>query len=149
MKKILITLTLLVSAFEIFAQGGKDIKNATFKEIRTPAIADAAPVTLTGTLNFKMDSYLSMAYTNGELFLIDGDKMTINRDGSKAEFDLKKNIMMRSLSHVLLYSFQGRLDDLAAEQKCDIKKSDSNGMHVVTLTARKRGVKVYGVIEVS
>jgi len=148
MKKILTTLALLVSALTLFAQGGKDITNASFKEIRTPAAADLSPVTLTGTLNFKMENYLSMEYTNGELFLIDGNKMTIKRDKQNVTFDLTKNIMMRNLSHVLLYSFQGKLDDLAVEQKCNIKKEDKNGMHVVTLTATKKGVKGYGVIEV-
>jgi len=149
MKKILTTLTLLVSALSLFAQGGKDIKNASFKEIRTPATADVEIANLTGKLTFKMDNYLSMEYTNGELFLIDGNKMTIKRDNQNVTFDLTKNIMMRNLSHVLLYSFQGRLDDLAVEQKCDIKKTDKDGKHIVTLIAKKKGVKGYGVIEVA
>lgn len=149
MKKILTTLTLLVSVISLSAQGGKDIKNASFREVRTPAKVDSQIITLEGTLNFKMDDYLSMEYGNGELFLIDGNRMTIRRDNQNNTFDLSKNIMMRSLSHVLLYSFQGRLDDLAVEQKCDIRKEDRDGRHIVTLTARKKGVKGYGVIEVS
>lgn len=149
MKKILTTLTLLVSAFTLFAQGGKDITNASFREVRTPATADSEVMTLTGKLNYKADNYLCLNYDNGELFLVDGNKMVIDQNGQRAEFDLSKNIMMRSLSHVLLYSMQGKLDDLAVEQKCDIKKESIKGQQVVTLTAKKRGVKGYGMIVVS
>lgn len=149
MKKILTTLTLLVSALSLFAQGGKNITNAAFREVRTPVTQDAQVIKLTGKMTYKADNYLSLNYDNGELFLIDGDKMTINMDGQKNDFDLTKNLMMRSLSHVLLYSMEGKFDALAAEQKCDIKTETKNGQYIVTLTAKKRGVKGYGMIVVT
>lgn len=118
-----------------------------FTETRTSAKGES--VTLSGRLEYKPDSYLSMTYDNGELFLIDGMKMTIRRDGKENLFDLNKNLMMKNLSHALLYSFRGTLVSLSQEQKTLIDaRFDDKGQCVVTLRATKPSARGYNCIVV-
>ena len=64
-------------------------------------------------------------------------------------FDTSKNLMMKSLSTALLYSFQGKLDELAKEQQADLtQESDKDKNVVVTLTAKVKKVRGYSKIQV-
>jgi len=161
MKKIMILTTALLSSIalnlsaqttdEITArvQGAKArtvVIDKKFTEVRTSP--DGKSVTLTGQLVYKPDSYLSMSYDNGELFLIDGFQMTINRDGKSQSFDLTKNQMMKALSHALLYSFRGTLIDLSVEQKTMVNAIEKGGDYVITLKATKPAARGYSRIEV-
>lgn len=125
-----------------------------FTEVRTPAkTADGktscgeAVVTLEGKLDYKSSGYLSMAYDNKDLFLIDGNLMTIIRDGKPAvKFDTSKNLMMRGLQHALLYSFSGKLSELATEQKADLNVVTVKEGYEATLTATKKQARGYSRI---
>lgn len=150
MKKILTLTALLFSVLSLSARGNNPIKGAAFVEIRTPAGVDGSTVELGGVLDYTPDNFLSMKYDNGDYFIIDGKTMTIMRDCRKNVFDLEKNMMMRSLSHALLYNFQGKSDLLAKEQGADIATEDNGkGVVTVTLTARKRSARGYGMIVVT
>lgn len=116
-----------------------------FKEVRT--FTGKATVTLQGKLTYSPETKLSMNYTNGELFSIDGSTMTIDRDGKHQQFDLSKNIMMRGLSHAILYAFSGRMDDLAAEQNAGILTSEKDGKYVVAITAKTVAARGYSCVE--
>ena len=128
------------------AKARKTVIDCGFKEVRTsPA---GSEVKLDGRLVYKPDNYLSMEYSNGELFLIDGSRMTIRRDGKENVFDLDKNLMMKSLSHALLYSFRGTLVDLSVEQKTLINAVLKDGCYVVSLCATKPSARGYNRIDV-
>lgn len=152
MKKILVLTAMLFSSLFLSAQDAetifKTIENGSarkgdfvvkFAECRMFPGKDK--VDLTGDLVFKPDTFLSMIYTNKEKFIIDGNKMVIIRDGQNQVLDLTKNIMMRGLSHALLYSFQGKLPLLAKEQSIDITAAKDGKDYVVTLIAKKKMVK--------
>jgi len=161
MKKIimLVATVFAAMAFTPAVQTTEEITNAVqnakartsvidkkFTEVRTSP--SGQKVTLTGQLIYRPDSYLSMAYDNGELFLIDGNKMTINRDGKSQLFDLTKNQMIKSLSHALLYSFRGALVDLSVEQKTSVEAVKKGGDCIITLKATKQAARGYSRIEV-
>lgn len=151
MKKLLLILCAVLGAWTLGAQNSTEILNridatlakapavtGRFHEVRTPAAKDQKPVQLTGKLVFKPDIFLSMLYDNGDQFTIDGDKMVVQRDGNPMVYNLTKNLMMKGLSHILLYSFKGDLPLLAQEQDADIQAVQEKGRYVVTLTPRKK-----------
>ena len=157
MKKTLATALAVLVATSLFAQGSEDILkkietaphntvSLKFKEVRTPATGAAGSVTVEGELLFKPEGYLSMLYTNKEVFIIDGSKMTINRDNKSNIFDTNKNVMMRGLSHVLLNSFSGTPSKFAEEQDADITATKEGGDYVVTVTARKKAARGYSKV---
>lgn len=152
MKKTLLTiLCALFGAWTLGAQSSTDILNridaalsgtttvtGRFHEVRTPAAKDQKPLELTGKLVFKPDTFLSMLYDNGDQFTIDGDKMVVLHEGTPVVYNLTKNLMMKGLSHTLLYSFKGDLPLLAEEQDAEIQAVKEKGCFVVTLTPRKK-----------
>ena len=104
---------------------------------------------LSGLLSYDPDVKIMMKYDNGEEFSIDGDIMVIDRDGKRMQFDTSKNLMMRGLSHAILYAYSGNLDELAKEQKARLLCNEKNGKYVVALTALAVSARGYSCIEVT
>lgn len=98
-----------------------------------------------GRLSYKAGN-IRMDYTNGDLFLIDGNKMTIKNGSANQVFDLTKNIMMKGLSNTLNYAFQGQLTKLATEQNADITATREGDYYLITCTARKKAPRGYSKI---
>lgn len=157
-RHIILTAASIVISFLCAAQTGEAIlsklesagvtaMNEAFRETRTaPASTGGQKTVLTGQLVYKNGNYLSMVYDNGDVFLIDADRMTIRKGETSQVFDTSKNLLMKSLSHTLLYAFQGTLGKLAAEQDADIKAEKASGYYVVTLTAKKKAARGYNRI---
>lgn len=153
MKKILIALAVVFAAVvPSAAQDGTAVLSVIekklssskgfsgpFSEVRNAPKKET--VSLKGEICYRNEDYIDMSYTNGELFNVDGNAMTIIRDGKTQKFDLNKNLMMKSLSHTLLFVFQGRLEALAQEQNADIEAAVEGREYVVTLTARKKAAR--------
>ena len=133
----------ILSKIEKAQNGGKQIAASRFFELRSSADRTVQPVKLEGKLSYTPADNLQMNYDNGELFSIEGNKMTIRRDGTEQVFDTAKNLMMKGLSHALLYMFQGRLNNLATEQNADIAATKEGSEYVVTITARKKAARGY------
>lgn len=147
-KTILLFAAVVAAAIQLSAQTNSKEIIGNFTEIRTPAQQGKA-VTVTGRLHFKAPEYLSMLYDNGDKFLIDGNKMVIiNEEAGNQVFDTSKNLMMRSLSHAVIYAFTGRAGDIASEQNADISEKKDGKETVITLQARKKAVKGYEKIEI-
>lgn len=118
-----------------------------FREERKGIGESAKTVTLEGDLFYDVsESYVSMLYTNKDVFIIDGDKMTITRDGNSSIFDTSKNIMMKGLKNVLLNSFAGKPSVFAAEQNATIKAERNGSDYVVTVAATKKAPRGYSRI---
>lgn len=156
MKRILLSLLALTFAASLGAQSGDEIIerigkagaksytiDCTFKEIRKSA--SKKEVSLGGNLKWN-EGNLIMDYTCGEFFSIEGNTMTIRRDGKQQVFDLTKNMMMKALSRALTYSFEGRLKDLAKEQNTNLLASKEGNEYVVTLGATKKAARGYNRI---
>ena len=162
MKKLLISILALAGVLSASAQtdtegilakiektqnGGKAVSHR-FIEERTGHPGKKGNETVKGSLTFKSEGdYLLMDYDNSEQFLIDGSKMTIKRDGPAKVLDLNKNLMMRGLSHTLLYSFKGTLKKLSEEQKIPIEAKVDGANYVVSLTAVKKQPRGYNKVE--
>lgn len=153
-KIILATILALISATGINAQSSSEILKAIadspkrtvstvgrFTEVRTPALKEQPKVTLKGKLVFKNEGFLNMEYDNGDQFTIKGNEMIVTQSGNAVMFDLTKNLLMKSLSHTLIYSFKGQLPVLAEEQNADINAVKEGKDYVVTLTARKKSTR--------
>ena len=156
MKRITILFSALILSFGLSAQSAEEIlstveKNAartfngSFTEVRISASGDSK--TLKGDLLYKPETYLSMMYSNEELFSIDGQKMVMIRDGSNQIFDLTKNVMMKSLASMLLNSFGGHPKAIAESQGADLSACVEGNFYKVNLTARKKSVRGYSSIE--
>lgn len=154
MKKTLIIAAALVSALTLQAQNSEEILAkiakapvrkaevvSRIKEVRTPAMAEEKTVTLKGNLLFKPENYLTINYDNKDQFIINGDRMVTITGGVNQVFDTSKNLMMKSLSDVLISAFMGRLPELATAQNSDIKAEKTGKDYVVTLTARKKSAR--------
>lgn len=152
MKRFLLVISAVFSIIPLSAQsadailskiGTKASQNISksFVEVRKPT--SGKETKLDGTLVFKTEGYLSMDYSNGELFVIDGNKMTVKRAGKTQVFDTSKNLMMQGLSHMLIYSFQGKVKELAEEQGTELAAFQDGDQYVVTLTAVKKSARGY------
>jgi len=113
----------------------------TVQEVRTPAMKDQGTVTLKGAFLFKDNNFLSIKYDNDDQFIIDGTRMVIMTAGQNQVFDTSKNLMMKNLSSVLIYSCSGTLRKLAQEQDSDISAVKEGKYYTVTLTARKKSAR--------
>lgn len=153
MKRILILATLLLCAASLSAQDAEKIISIIetkasrnidnpFTEVRVSA-DQSKTVNLSGQLVFKPEGYLSMDYDNGEKFLIDGNTLKIAKNGKNQVFDTSKNQMMRGLSHLLIYAFQGKLKELSNEQQTTLLVSKEGSQYVAILAAEKKSSRGY------
>lgn len=159
MKKILVCLmALIAAAFSLGAQNSSEIISKIEKAYANPKTVETAFSEIyssfdtsvpqkkrNGKLTYKA-GVIRMDYSNGDLFLVDGNRMTINNGSAKQVFDLTKNIMMKELSNTLNYAFQGQLTKLATEQNADITATKDGNFYLITLTARKKAPRGYSKI---
>ena len=156
MKKILLmAAALLIAGAAAFAEDAEAIiskieskasQNIThkFTEVRIAAGAsESAAENLSGDLVFKTEGYLSMDYTNGEQFVIDGSTVKITRGGKTQVFDASKNMMMKGLSHMLIYAFQGKIKLLSEEQKTTLLVNKEGSEYVAILVAQTKSARGY------
>ena len=120
-------------------------RNLKFSELREPAGKTSKK--LDGTITYDPNSGLVMNYTDpNEHFVINGNTMTMKREGMELFFDLTKNKPMRTLSGMLMSSFNGQLRSLAASNNASIEAKSQKDCTEVTMTALKKAVKGYSKI---
>ena len=120
-------------------------RSMNFTELREPA--GKAAKQLDGTLTYDPKSGLVMNYTDpNEHFVINGNTMTVKREGLELFFDLTKNKSMKTLSTMLMSSFDGKLRTLANDNKASIAATSLKGCTEVTMQALKKAVKGYAKI---
>ena len=157
-KTALCIIPLLAAALSLNAQNSADIISRIEKAYATPKTVETAfsevytsfdatvpQKNRDGNLNYNAGS-IRMDYSNGDLFEVSGNTMTIKNGSAKQVFDLAKNIMMKGLSNTLNYAFQGQLTKLAAEHDADITASKDGKFYLITLTARKKAPRGYSKI---
>lgn len=160
MKKIFLSIIAITVCLTLSAQTGEEILakiekagakgtaiEQVFSEVRSWADNARKSVTLGGNLKWK-DGNLKMDYSNGDSFSIEGNTMTIKKAGKVQNFDLTKNMMMKGLSHALTYSFRGKLQELAQEQKAKLLASKEGNDFVVILNATQKAARGYNCITI-
>ena len=151
-KFVIVCVTALLYAVTMYAQDPASIlntlhnapvraMNAKMSEVRTFADKTRPRQVLKGDFVWKSTADMSIMYANSESFVLEGDRMTVVRDGSTQVYDLSKNLMMKGLASALRCSFEGRLDDLARDNDAEITAVKDGSDYVVTLTARKKSVR--------
>ena len=105
------------------------------------------PQTLEGKINYNSDSNLTMNYADStEYFSISGNTMSLKRNGKDKKFDLNKNKPMRTLSQLLLSSFNGELRSLATAVSSTLSVEETKEAVIATLKAQKKAVKGYSKV---
>ena len=119
-----------------------------FQETR--AMPRREKVSLRGNLIYRSPDFLDMQYENPEMehFKIEGNKMINRREGREIKSDLSKNVLMRRLSHTLLYAFSGQVEKISTEQNTSLNVREDKDAYCVVLDALKKQAMGYCHIEI-
>lgn len=96
-----------------------------------------------GKLYFVSPDNFSAQFTTGKFMTVNEKKIKMNIGLFRGTYKLKDGGIMQSLSHIFLYGFQGRLQDLADENDYNLTTKTENGYHIVTETTNKQ--KLLGI----
>ena len=147
MKKTIILLTGILFALQMQAQdatllnrikevNGKvksfesDLANTMVKPKKTTA--------QNGKLYFVSPNEFSANFTTGNYMIVNAQKIKMDIGMFHGTFRLKEGGMMQGLSHIFLYGFQGRIQDLANENGYTLSTKTEGEFHIVTGTAKKK-----------
>ena len=147
MKKTIILLTAILFALQMQAQdamllnrirevNGKvksfesDLANTMVKPKKTTA--------QNGKLYFVSPNEFSAKFTTGNYMIVNAQKIKMDIGMFHGTFKLKEGGMMQGLSHIFLYGFQGRIQDLANENGYTLSTKTEGEFHIVTGTAKKK-----------
>ncbi len=102
-----------------------------------------------GTIYYVAPGSLALRYSTpeGECFVIDGDRIYVNKAGKVKHFDAQKNAPMRTMSQTLLNCIEGNVDAVAQANEANVTSSESAKTRKITVTARKKSVRGYETIE--
>jgi outer membrane lipoprotein-sorting protein len=147
MKKILLILATVMFAITVQAQGPAAIQKIrqTNGSLRT-FDADLTNTTLKkdkknvqkGKLYFVATDRFSALFDNGKYMIVNANRLKINIGMFHGTFRLRDGGMMRSLSNIFLYGFQGRCEDLAKEENYSLQVKETNMQYQVVCTAKKK-----------
>ena len=146
MKKIFLILVSVMFAITVQAQGTSVIE----KIRQTNGALRSFDADLTNTLQktdkkteqqgklyFVATDKFAAKFNTGKYMIVNVDRLKINIGLFHGSFKLRGGIM-RSLSNIFLYGFQGRCQDLANEENYDLQVKESNTRYQVVCTARKK-----------
>lgn len=120
-------------------------RNGNFNEVRQPV--GKAVQELEGELVYEAPSVLTMNYSDpNEYFSINANTMSLKREGKERKFDLAKNKPMKTLSQLLLSSFNGKLRELATTVGSSLNVEETKDAVIATLKAQKKAVKGYSKV---
>lgn len=119
------------------------VRTGNFSEVRK--MAGKPEQSLKGILTFDPKGTLAMKYSlpEGEYFIIADNTISMKRDGAESRFDLSKNRPMKSLADMLISSFNGTLNSLAASTACTLKAEKLKDSVTATMEATKKAVRGY------
>ena len=96
-----------------------------------------------GKLYFMSPFEFNATFTTGNYMIVNEKKIKMDIGMFHGTFKLKDGGMMQGLSHIFLYGFQGRTQDLAKEHGYTLSTKTEGGYHVVTGTIMKK--KLIGI----
>lgn len=133
--------------FDKIEEANQNLKNrnGSFNEVRQPV--GKAVQELEGELVYEAPSVLTMNYSDpNEYFSINANTMSLKREGKERKFDLAKNKPMKTLSQLLLSSFNGKLRELATTVGSSLNVEETKDAVIATLKAQKKAVKGYSKV---
>lgn len=151
MKKLIALLALVVMAFQLQAQDLDLLNSIKETNGRIKSFeADLANTLIKPKKTTSQEGKLYFVAPYEFAALFDESYMIVNEQRIKMDiglfngtYKLRDGGMMQSLSHVFLYGFQGRIQDLADENGYSLTTKTENGYHIVTGTIIKK--KLIGI----
>lgn len=148
MKNVILTILLSV-AFSLGLTAQKDAMlnkireaNATVQSFETDlhnTLAKSDKKTeQSGKLYFSCPDRFAALFDTGKHMIVNVDRLKINIGLFNGKFRLREDGMMRSLSNIFLYGFQGRCQELADENNYAIKVMEIGPYQQVYCTNKKR-----------
>ena len=92
-----------------------------------------------GRLYFVKPNKFAALFYNGNYMVVNENRLKMDIGMFHGSFKLKKSGMMRSLSNIFLYGFQGRCKDLAEENDYDMEIKENGAFQQVTFTSKNQG----------
>lgn len=145
MMKKLLMLTLLLAGLNAGAQSFE----STFVQTKTLQLTGRKIVS-EGTITYNAPDNLAMIYSrpDGDYFIVDGPFLRFDLRGITLDVNTEKNKTVRQQRNAILYSIQGRYEDIAKEMDadCQVTATKGGGKHVV-IKMRKPALKGYTGME--
>ena len=91
-----------------------------------------------GKLYFVKPDRFAALFDNGKHMVVNKDRLKMDIGLFHGKFRLKEEGMMRSLSNIFLYGFQGRCKELAEENDYSLELKEVGSFQQVTFTSKKR-----------
>lgn len=152
MKKALILLTAILFAMQMQAQDATLLnrirevngKVKSFEsDLANTMVKPKKTTSQNGKLYFVAPYEFSAQFTTGNYMIVNENKIKMDIGMFHGTFKLKDGGTMQGLSHIFLYGFQGRTQDLAKENGYTLSTKTEGGYHVVTGTINKK--KLIGI----
>ena len=152
MKKVLFLIAALFCAMQIQAQDISLLdriktvngKNKTFEaDLNNTMVKPKKTTSQDGKLYFSSPYEFAALFSEDSYMIVNEAKIKMDIGMFHGTFKLKEGGMMRSLSNIFLYGFQGRIQELADENDYSLSTKTENGYHVITGTYNKK--KLIGI----
>ena len=152
MKKLFSILTVLALALQLHAQDIdllNRIKTANGKiksfeaDLANTTVKPKKSSSQEGKLYFVTPYEFAALFTTGKYMIVNEKKINMDIGVFSGTYKLKDGGMMQSLSNIFLYSFQGKIQDLADENDYSLTTKTEGGFHIVTGTIKKK--KLIGI----
>ena len=120
---------------------------ASFTQTRTIKASGNTTVSK-GDLYFNSPSQLAMIYSqpSGELLIINGDAIHLNRAGKGTTYDSSKVASFRSLRNTLLDCIQGKVSKVASDNDASMTVADTKDGYLVTIKAKTASPRGYSSV---
>ena len=152
MRKLIIAFIALVFALQLQAQDTILLKQilavnnkiTSFEaDVKYTMVRPKKTTTMDGKLYFVKPNEFAAMFTTGKYIVVNEKKMKIDMGMFHGTYKLKEGKMMQGLTHIFLYGFQGRLQELAKEGKYTISTKTEDDLHIVTEESTKK--KLFGI----
>lgn len=120
---------------------------ATFTQTRTIKASGNTTVSK-GNLSVNAPSQLAMMYSQpaGEMLIINGDMIHMNRGGKATTYDSAKISSMKTLRNTLMDCITGKTSKVAADNDASMTVSDTKDGYLVTIKANNASPRGYSSI---
>lgn len=149
MKKLAILLASLLFSVVLCAQDNAVLEqilqiNSAAKsfesDLRNTTIKPNKEIVQDGKLYFVRPDKFAALFAKDSYMISNANKLKIDIGMFHGSFTMRKNGMLRSLSNIFLYGFQGKCEDLAKENNYSISTKEIDGFQQVTFTNNRRRI---------
>ena len=157
MKKLITLLAFVLLAVQLQAQDVallNSIENTNSKiktfdaDLVNAKVKSSKTTVQEGKLHFVAPKMFSAQFTTGKYMIVNEKRIKANIGMFHGTFRLREGGLIRSVSNIFLYGFQGRIRDLAKENGYSLSTKTEGGFHIITGTIIKRSLLGFGFQQV-